>query len=220
MSEYLLIKLLHVLGLAYWLGGDLGVFYSSFILANDKLSSEVRVSAGKMLFALDQAPRICMTLMLPLGLHLAWKLGALPIDSIQMAFIWIVCLLWLGNVTYLHFGASASSQRILTRIDFWFRVALALSLIACGVAALLSNALVMPYWLAWKLILFGGLVSCGLLVRIYLKDFAAAFANLAQGQATAGDDATIRRSFARVRPVVITIWIGLIASAALGLHLL
>ena len=75
MTEIALLKMAHVLGLVYWLGADLGVFYSSFVLCDDKQSGPVRVSAAKILFALDQAPRMCMTLMLPLGIHLASKMG-------------------------------------------------------------------------------------------------------------------------------------------------
>ena len=61
MNEYLIIKFLHLVGFAYWLGGDLGVFHSSYYVADPNRSPEVRVAAAKILFWLDQVPRICMT---------------------------------------------------------------------------------------------------------------------------------------------------------------
>ena len=64
MNEYLIVKLLHVIGFAYWLGGDLGVFLSSFSVVNDKLSRDSRVTALQILFKTDQGPRISMTMML------------------------------------------------------------------------------------------------------------------------------------------------------------
>jgi uncharacterized membrane protein len=73
MNEYLIIKFLHLVGFAYWLGGDLGVFHSSYYVADPKQPPAVRVAAAKILFWLDQVPRMCMTMMLPLGVHLAWK---------------------------------------------------------------------------------------------------------------------------------------------------
>ena len=117
MSDILLIKLLHLVGFAYWLGGDLGVFTSSYIVVNDKLSSEVRVSAAKLLFALDQAPRICMTLMLPLGTHLAWRMGALPIDAGAMTAIWLLAIGWLTMVITLHVAPASIQQKVTDLVE-------------------------------------------------------------------------------------------------------
>ncbi len=220
MNEYLLVKFLHLVGFAYWLGGDLGVFHSSYWVANQKHSTEVRVAAAKILFWLDQVPRICMTMMLPLGLHLAWRMGLLPIGAGLMAAIWLVCFAWLGNVIYLHAAQPSAKKTLLTSIDFWFRLVLSLSLIGTGIAALISVGLTLPYWAAIKLAIFGGLVGCGLLVRIRLKDFGPAFARMAAGDASDADNEAIRASLGGTRPFVVAIWIGLLASAALGLHLI
>ena len=193
MNEFLLIKLLHIVGFAYWLGGDLGVFYSSYYVADENRSTDVRVAAAKILYALDQAPRICMTMMLPLGTHLAWKLGVLPIDATTMAIVWILCFGWLAMVVTLHVAAQSRGKALLTTFDFYFRLALSLGLLGTGLYSLLGPG-DLPYWVAAKLSIFGGLVGCGLLVRIKLKPFGPAFAKLAQGQAGATENATIRSS--------------------------
>lgn len=219
MNEYQLIKLLHVIGFAYWLGGDLGVFYSSYFVADDKRSSDVRVATAKILFALDQAPRICMTMMLPLGTHLAWKLGVLPINATHMAIIWLLCLGWLTMVITLHAATQSRGKAMLTRFDFYFRLTLSLGLIATGLYSLLGPGTLL-YWVAAKLAIFGGLVGSGLLVRVKLKPFGPAFANLARGEASDADNAAIRSSLGGTRPFVIAIWAGLLASAALGLHVI
>ena len=220
MTDILLVKLLHLVGFAYWLGGDLGVFTSSYIVANDKLSPEVRISAAKLLFALDQAPRICMTLMLPLGTHLAWRLGALPIDAGAMIAIWLLAIGWLTMVITLHVAPPSRGKTLLTTFDFWFRLVLALGLAAVGINALLHDGSPVPYWVAAKLLIFGALIGCGLIIRIRLKPFGPAFAELAQGNATDAVNATIRCSLNGTRPFVVAIWIGLLASAALGIHLI
>ncbi len=218
MNEYLLIKLLHIVGFAYWLGGDLGVFTSSYYVADKKRSPETRVAMAKLLFALDQAPRICMTMMLPLGTHLAWKLGLFTFSSATMAAIWLACFAWLTMVITLHVAAQSRGKAMLTTFDFFFRLALALGLLAAGVLNLTSGA--WPYWLAVKMMIFGGLVGCGLIVRVKLKPFGPAFAKLAGGEVTDEVNADIRDSLNGTRPFVVTIWIGLLASAALGLHLI
>ncbi|MDJ0709237.1 MAG: hypothetical protein QNJ14_02550 [Woeseiaceae bacterium] len=219
MSEYLLIKLLHVVGFAYWLGGDLGVFYSSYFVADDSRPDTVRIATAKILFALDQAPRICMTMSLPLGTHLAWRMGVLPFGATTMAIIWVLCFGWLAMVVTLHTAAQSKGKAMLTTFDFWFRIALSLGLIVVGLYAWFGPS-TMPYWVAAKIAIFGGLVGCGLIVRIKLKPFGPAFANLVGGSASDADNAAIRNSLGGTRPFVVAIWIGLIVSTALGLHLI
>lgn len=219
MNDFLLIKLLHVVGFAYWLGGDLGVFYSSYFVADEKRPNDVRIAAAKILFALDQAPRICMTMMLPLGTHLAWKMGLLQIDAVVMSVIWLMCFGWLTMVITLHAAAQSRGKAMLTTFDFFFRLTLSLGLIFTGLYSLLGPGTLI-YWLSAKIAIFGGLIGCGLLVRIKLKPFGPAFANLARGEVSDPDNAAIRNSLGGTRPFVITIWIGLLASAALGLHLI
>lgn len=219
MNEYLLVKLLHIVGFAYWLGGDLGVFISSFPVVNEKLSRQARLAAAGILFRADLGPRISMTLTLPLGTHLAWMLGLLPIGGTAMAAIWLVCLGWLAMVVALHVMAAGRFKTLLTAIDFRFRLAVSLGLIGIGLHSLLGPGALL-YWVAAKLAIFGALVGCGLLIRVRLKPFGAAFANLAGGAATDEDNAAMRKHLGATRPIVVTIWLGLLASAALGLRLI
>ena len=219
MNEYLLLKFLHILGFAYWLGGDLGVFVSSFPVVNEKLSRQARVTAAGILFRADLGPRISMTLTLPLGTHLAWTLGLLPIGGMAMAAIWLVCLGWLAMVVALHVMAAGRFKTRLTAIDFRFRAAVSLGLIGIGLHSLLGPGALL-YWVAAKIAIFGGLVGIGLLIRVRLKPFGAAFAKLAGGAETDADNAAIRRQLGATRPLVVTIWLGLLASAALGLRLI
>ncbi|MGI9233420.1 MAG: hypothetical protein ACR2RD_07295 [Woeseiaceae bacterium] len=220
MNDFLIMKLLHVVGFAYWLGGDLGVFYSSFFVANDKLSTNVRVTTAKILFALDQAPRICMTMMLPLGIHLTWQMGIFRFSATTMTLIWLAAFAWLGMVVTLHVAAQSKGKAMLTVFDFWFRLLLSSGLIIVGALAQFSDLLMMPHWVAIKLMIFGGLIGCGLFVRIRLRPFGPAFANMARGEASDADNAAIRKSLGGTKPFVISIWIGLVASTALGLHLI
>ena len=219
MNELLFLKFLHTIGFAYWLGADLGVFYSSYFVANEKHSTDVRVATAKILFALEQAPRICMTMMLPLGIDLTWRMGIFRFDPWVMWLIWILCFGWLAMVITLHVAKPGRGKSRLTGFDFAFRIAVALGLIAVGAAAQFSDVLAMPHWVAIKLMIYGGLIACGLFVRIKLRPFAPAFARLAGGEATAVDSAAIANSLRSTRPYVITIWVGLIVSTALGLHL-
>lgn len=217
MTDILLLKFAHLLCLVYWLGGDLGVFYTSFTVANNKFSTETRIQAAKILFALDQAPRICMTLILPTGAHLGYRLGVLDISGGTVLLIWIICLLWLCMVLVLHFRGH---NQALTTFDFWFRIVLASFLLGVSVWGLAQTKIILANWLAIKLVVFAVLMFFGLLIRIKLKPFGPAFAQMAQGQATDSVNHTIQSSLASVRPFVLGIWLGLLLNTALGIHLI
>ena len=47
MSGHDIALLIHLLLFVYWLGGDIGVFYSSGLSVNRSLSREARQMAGK-----------------------------------------------------------------------------------------------------------------------------------------------------------------------------
>ncbi len=220
MDEFLLLKFLHVVGFAYWLGTDLGVFYSSYFVANDRHSPDVRVATAKILFALDQSPRYCMTMMLPLGVHLTWEMGIFEFPAWVMALIWLICFGWLAMVITLYAARVWKGKPFLTTVDFWFRLLLSTGLVVGGALAQFTDVWRLPHWVALKLLLYGLMIGCGLLVRIKLKSFAPAFARLAAGEVTDADNVAIRESLGATRPYVIAIWIGLIASTAYGLHLI
>ncbi len=215
MLEIGLLKLGHLLCLVYWLGADLGVFYSSYFVTDEKLSTETRVTTARILFALDQAPRICMPLILAFGVHLAYRLGMWNLPAVAVAAAWLICLGWLAMVLTLH--VRGQNAKGLTTFDYWFRVAVVAVLSAYATYALAGGHV--TTWLAVKLLVFAGLVACGLMVRRGLRPFGPAFTALVQGRAGDEDNAAIRGSLARTRPFVVAIWAGLLVNTALGLHL-
>jgi hypothetical protein len=62
--------LLHLLLFTYWLGADLGVFYSSRYVLRSDLPPASRAVALKIMAWLDVAPRLCLVLFLPSGVTL------------------------------------------------------------------------------------------------------------------------------------------------------
>jgi hypothetical protein len=174
----------------------------------------------RILFALDLAPKICMTLMLPLGIQLAWRLSLLPLDGLAIATVWAICLSWLSMVLYLHFAASSATKQFLTRFDFYFRVAVILCLAGYGAYSLAGMGGTRAPWVTYKLLIYALMVGCGLMVRIRLKPFGPAFGHLVQDTASDQDHANISHSIQATKPFVLLIWFGLLTSAALGLHVI
>ena len=216
MTEILLLKFAHILCLVYWLGGDLGVFYSSSYVADPNNSPQTRVTVAKILFALDQAPRICMTMILPTGISLAYKLGVLDVSATVVAITWVICLGWLAMVLILHFS---SPKPGLTTFDFWFRILLVLFLLGVAIYALTQDKLIRGDWASYKLLVFATMVVFGLLIRVKLRPFGPAFGQLVQGNVDDTINSDIRDSLASVKPFVLGIWAGLLINTAFGLHL-
>ncbi|WOX05883.1 hypothetical protein [Microbulbifer pacificus] len=220
MSAYLFVKLLHNLCFVYWLGGDLGTFYASRYVTRSDLSPQARTTALTIMMGCDQGPRFCMPLILPLGLQLAHMSGQMPVASVWLWLAWAFCLGWLLLVATLHFAHGKAFVPALTRFDFYLRVVIIVALLSLAVYALVTNVILASNWLAIKLGIFALLVLCGLMIRVRLKSFGAAWGKLMSGDDSDSVNGTIRGSIASCRPFVYTIWVGLLANAAYGLHLI
>lgn len=94
MTPYDIALLLHILLFCYWLGGDVGVFYSSQFVVDSKLSRETRMTAAKIMLGCDLVPKICMSLMLTVGGILAHYLG------VQHALWQLIGIILLGPDNY------------------------------------------------------------------------------------------------------------------------
>ncbi len=220
MNEYLLLKFLHIVCFVYWLGGDLGTFYASRFVVRSNLSLESRTTALTIMMGCDQGPRFAMPLILPLGLSMAQITGLFTISSQWMLFVWGLALLWVAVVIILPFAHGKSFIPALTQFDFYFRLVAIVGLGGVSIYALLSGKILLVDWLAIKLLIFALLVACGLMIRVGLKPFTAAWIELSGGNNSDDVNRRINASIAKCRPYVYAIWLGLLASAAYGVHLM
>jgi len=216
MDPHHIFLLLHLVLFAYWLGGDLGVFYSSGFVVNPELSRETRLTTAKIMLGCDLVPRICMSLTLTIGGLLSSYIG-IEHASWQMWAIILLGPLWLSMVLVLHFQHDAAYIPALTKIDYYFRWLLIFAIIASCVYAYSTGRLSEAPWLIAKLLCFAFLVFCGLMIRIQLKDFGATYVKILQDNFNDDDNKAMIRSLNRVRPWVVTIWIGLVFEAYLGI---
>lgn len=220
MSEILLLKLFHVLLFVYWLGGDLGTYYSSRYVVNPNLSPAQRSTALNIMLGVDQGPRLAMALIFAPGIHLAAQYNLIAIADPWLALIWMICLLWFVMVLTLHFAKDKAYIPVLSKIDFYFRIILVGSLLGIGFYSLVTNALISASWVSWKIIIFALLVACGLAIRIHLKSFIPAFQALMTQGPSDKVNQELNSSIAKCRPFVYFIWLGLLLNAALGMHVI
>ena len=216
MSAYDLTLLIHIVLFCYWLGGDIGVFYSSKFVVDPTLSRETRLIATKIMLGCDMVPKICMTLMLTVGGILS-EFHGITHPTWQMAGIILLGPFWLTVVLLLHFKHDASYIPALTKFDFYFRWLIVAGLLISTTWSWLTGRLADDPWMVGKLLIFAFLVFCGLMIRMGLKGFSATYAKIIQDNYNDEDNKIMTASLDRVRPWVYAIWIGLLAEAALGI---
>jgi heme/copper-type cytochrome/quinol oxidase subunit 4 len=206
----------HLLLFAWWLGGDLGVFYSSGRVVDASQPRAARLMAGRIMLALDVVPRICMSLMLTVSALLAETVG-IPHPAWQKVAVLLLGPAWLALVLFLHLREGSAAAPLVRRLDLVLRWTVIAAVVASATWSLASGRLADHPWLAAKLYLFAFLVICGLMIRRGLPPFIAGYAALAAGRETPASDRAMAASLARMRPWVLAIWAGLVASAVLGI---
>lgn len=224
---------LHVFLLVYWLGGDLGTYYSSRYVMRPDLPIEARRTALAIMSFCDVFPRICLVLFLPSGLTLL-ALG--PYSGGYLARwmlipIWIGGLAWLWMVITEYRSHGAASPRLvwIRRLDLWIRYAVIAGTVGLGLATLVGGDAVAsrlsgldvtsnPRWLGLKIAMYGIAVLAGVLIRRDLRPFGPAWVRLVTtGGSTPELEAGIGGAIHRSERWVYVIWVCVIGAAVLGI---
>ncbi|MGC4956001.1 hypothetical protein ACLQ2P_22485 [Actinomadura citrea] len=217
--------LLHLVLFVFWLGGDLGVFYSSRYVLKPDLTPAARATALNVMSGLDLGPKICLVLFLPSGVtlmaldpHGAELLGAPALDRWRVALVWAFALAWLAATIADH--RTHGRFPWVRRADWTIRIALIAALAAVAAYTLLADrpfgVTTEPRWLGGKVALYTAAIACGLGIRLTLRPFGPAFGALTGGGSTPEVERTLRRSVDGCLPYVFGIWAAVLGAAALG----
>ncbi len=220
MEYFLWLKYAHIIAFVYWLGGDLGTFFASQQVVNRDNSPESRSVALKIMLACDQGPKLAMPAIFVLGYQMAAAMGYLTVPGWVTPLVWVLGIYWFTVVLVLYFNEGKSFTQTLSAWDFRFRLAVIAVLVAWSVSELMGGETIGADWVAWKILVFAGLVSCGVMIRLNLKPFVPAFVKLVSEGPTDELNNTLQQSINRCRPWVWLIWIGLFVNAAFGVHLI
>jgi hypothetical protein len=223
LNGYSLALLLHILLFVYWLGGDLGVFYSSRYILKSDLSPQTRAVAAKIMHGIDLAPRICLVLFLPSGVTLM-KTG--PLGDQFFAPWWLLGLMWVGFGIWLAVaiadfrGGDTPAGRRYQVADIWVRyVLVAVLLVVSAYTIIVAEPFGVdtnPKWLGAKVLAYGLCILMGVLIRRELKPFGPAFGQLMTTGSTPEVERAIVGSIKRCEPYVFAIWGLVLAAAVLG----
>lgn len=221
-----LLLVLHLLLIVSWLGIDVGVFYSSFVLRRPGLSSDARREVRRVMVTLDLAPRISLILMIPSGLGLAYVSG-LGFGTLDpgvtvtvlwligvIAVIWAIATAWAFRARQI--DPPPETLSAFDQLDWWFRALASVGFVGMGLASLAGGEPFAQSWLAWKSTLFGLIIAAGLWIRIAARRYRPALADLLTRGETPERIAAVNRAIRGVYPAVLAVWTGIGVMIALA----
>jgi hypothetical protein len=217
ITSYSLTHWLHVWMMGYWIGSDLVVNALTFYTARSTtLSGSQRKRQWDFLMDVDQHPRNALILSVPLGLTLASLMGLVPFGGTGIAITWALSLLWFGYMWLTHWRRATSGGAVLAKWDWWSRYVLIALCAVIGGYSLATGGPLGTRWLAWKVILFGGVMGCGIIIRHYIRVSYQAWPRIWADRKQDGDDALVLTAMTRGTYVLWLLWLLLVVIGWLG----
>ncbi len=222
------VRVLHVTLLVTWLGIDVGVFLSSFVIRRRGLSPDARVEIRRIMRALDLAPRVSLVLMVPVALWMTSLTGfdAGLLSPAVLALVTLVGAAWALAIVVAYRRLDPLGNRraptdrfdgAFPRADLVLRVVVAVGFLAAGIASLAGAGPWLGTHVAWKSLIFGLTVGAGLWIRIGATGFAPALRETVLQGETPERMARMDRAMRRAYPAVLSVWSGVAAMAVLGI---
>ncbi|MEO0996520.1 MAG: hypothetical protein AAFX58_03280 [Pseudomonadota bacterium] len=220
ITELAVLRWLHILALVYWLGGEWGVFQTSYNVVNRKLPMDERKRHMETAYRIDILARTGIILLLPLGLHLGTFYGVQPYGGGWLVLIWVLSAAWL-SLTWAAFVYRETDTGLrLTKMDEAIRFVLIPLLVIAAVTSLLGYG---PFgggsgmrWYAAKVLIYALLLVIGLHLRFVMREWTVMFRRLAEQPDDTVAETKLERSIAGARRSAYIYWIGIASVAFLG----
>jgi hypothetical protein len=216
ITEYAILKFLHIIAVVYWLGGEWGVFQTSYNVTNPRLPLDERMRHLETAYRIDILARTGIILLLPLGLHLGYLLGIQPLGGPWLVGMWILTALWLALAWSAFLKRGTPLGMTLTLWDDRVRYVLIPVLIAVSLASLITGAPFTAAWYSTKILIYGGLLVIGLGLRYVMRNWFTIFGQLTKGGPNAALEARLTREIGQARLMAYVYWLGIGTNAFLG----
>lgn len=219
MEEVLILRWVHIVAMVYWLGGEWGVFQTSFNVCNRHLSMDERRRHMETAYRIDILARTGIILLLPLGLHMGHIYGLQPLGGGYLTAMWVFVAGWLGLCWGAFIKRETDTGVMLTKLDEKVRWVLIPLIFFVGIWSLLGNGPLEAgegqRWYAAKLTLYGFTLCIGLGLRWIMRLWTVRFRRLAQGPNPA-EEAALEREFVYGRMMAYVYWITISGICFLG----
>lgn len=220
ISTVMVLKWAHILAMVYWLGGEWGVFQTSYNVINRKLPMDERRRHMETAYRIDILARTGILLLFPLGWQMGNIYGIQPFGGIWIVAMWVFFAFWL-TICWLAFFARETDRGIaLTKFDEKIRFIFIPVIFIAAVASLLGygpfEAGTMQKWYSAKILIFSLLLVIGLKLRFIMREWTELFRVLAQDPDNLAAEETLDKSIRVGRGLAYVYWIGIATVGFLG----
>lgn len=212
---HLVLKWAHIVAMVYWLGGEWGVFQTAYNVTNPRLTLDERKRHLETAYRIDILARTGIILLLPLGFHMGYNLGAHPYENL-VAPVWIVMLSWLALTWTAFLKRETDVGLLVTRIDERLRYVLIPLLFGTAVYSLANGHPFTADWFSAKVLLYSLLLVIGLGLRFVMRHWTTIFREIAKHGPTPELEGRLQREIALSRYMAYVYWIGIGTTAFIG----
>lgn len=220
ISTLLVLKWLHILAMVYWLGGEWGVFQTSYFVVNRRLPLDERKRHMQTAYKIDILARTGILLLFPLGFHMGHFWGVQPFGGIWLWVNWIIFGFWIALCWAAFFYRETDRGIRLTLIDERIRFVFIPLILVAAISSLLGygpfEAGQMQKWYSAKILGFSLLLMIGLKMRFIMREWTILFRELAENPDNQQAEATLDKSIRFGRGLAYFYWVGIAGVGFLG----
>ena len=219
-NELSILRWVHILAMVYWLGGEWGVFQTSYHVTNPALSLEERRRHMETAYRIDILARTGIVLLLPLGLHMGKIYGFVPmLDGAGVWWMWLFFAIWLA-MTWTAFIKRETDIGIkVTKAEELLRYPLIAALFVVSFMAIDGSGPIETstgnLWYPAKMALYAFALCIGLFLRLVMRRWTSRFRKLAEGP-DAAEEAALAREIGQARISAYIYWITIASVCFLG----
>ncbi len=207
----------HILLMAFWLGADMGTYYSAMLILNKEYSPSQRAVLARVLQGVDIFPRLSMTLILPSGLTIAALKGWVPLSTEWLSLFWLAGIMWSWLIWTIHRPTAPKWGKKLLPFENIWNWFLLLLVTFTVLFSFFTDLFIIENWLIVKLALFGVTVAVLIVVNIMFKPFGPAFEKLISEGSSPEVEQIISSLIIKGKPWIWSIWLIVVVNTALGL---
>jgi hypothetical protein len=206
--------------MVYWLGGEWGVFQTSYNVINRSLPMDERKRHMETAYRIDILARTGILMLFPLGWHMGHFYGIQPFGGIWITLMWVFFAIWLAVCWAAFVHRETDRGLALTKFDERIRFIFIPAILIVSISSLLGygpfEAGPMQKWFSAKVLVFSLLLMIGLKLRFIMREWTELFRVLALEPGNQQAEATLEKSIRVGRGLAYVYWIGIATVAFFG----
>jgi len=207
----------HIVVLGYWLGSELVINSEyRYVCWASSLPFPERRRLMEHVMDVDQHVRYALVLQATLGTMLAALLGYFPGGAPIAWFAGAIGVSWLAFVELVHRVRHKAIGQRLALLDRLIRYGLLGALIIVGIGTVVG-ATNLQGWLGWKLFLFGGVIACGVGIRVSLIEFFRVWREIETSGSDEAREKSIRWIYTWGTGILVLLWVFIAGIAVISI---